>query len=300
MLNKPEPPKKNVVTTPEKQVEEPVEPEKQKEEEVKDKEGEKDTKVYVPPPPYKPPIPFPQRLKKTKLYNQYKKFVKVIEKLHVEIPFTEAITQIPSYAKFLKDILTNKRRLNDPKLLECNSIAENKLAKKEKYPRSFSIPYVLGNHVIDKALLDLGANVSLMPLSVCNRLNLGEMQPTRMSLQLADRSVKHPMGILEDIPVRIGQLYIPTYFVVMDIKEDEKFPILLGRPFLSIVGAIIDVKKGKMTFEVGDEKVEFILSKFLKAPAIDDSCYVIDIIDKCIRELDQEDPLKQLNYLRLP
>ncbi|XP_050895594.1 uncharacterized protein LOC127102238 [Lathyrus oleraceus] len=120
-LNKQEPPKKNVVTTPEKQVEEPVEPEKQKEEEVKDKEGEKDTKVYILPPPYKPPIPFPQRLKQTKLDNQYKKFVKVIEKLHVEIPFTEAITQIPSYTKFLKDILTNKRRLDDPKSLECNS-----------------------------------------------------------------------------------------------------------------------------------------------------------------------------------
>lgn len=96
------------MTTPEKQVEEPIEPEKQKEEEVKDKEGEKDTKVYVPPLPYKPPISFLQRLKQTKLDNQYKFFVKVIEKLHVEIPFTKAITQIPSYAKFLKDILTNK------------------------------------------------------------------------------------------------------------------------------------------------------------------------------------------------
>ncbi|XP_050919816.1 uncharacterized protein LOC127137392 [Lathyrus oleraceus] len=228
-LNKPETPlpKKNVVTTPEKQVEELVEPEKQKEEEVKDKEGEKDTKSYVPPPPYKPPIPFPQRLKQTKLDNQYKKFVKVIEKLHVEIPFTEAITQIPSYAKFLKDVLTNKRRLNDHKPLECNSIAENKLAKKEKDPQSFSIPCVLGNHVIDKSLLVLGASVSLMPLAVCNRLNLGEMQLTRMSLQLADRSVKYPIGILEDITVRIDQLYIPIDFVVMDIKEDDKIPILL-------------------------------------------------------------------------
>ena len=76
-----------------------------------------------------------------------------------------------------------------------------------------------------------------------------------MSLQLADRSVKYPIGILEDIPVKIGQLYIPTDFVVMDIKEDEEIPILLGRPFLSTAGAIIDVKKGKLTFEVGDEKI---------------------------------------------
>ncbi|XP_050920323.1 uncharacterized protein LOC127137961 [Lathyrus oleraceus] len=156
-------------------------------------------------------------------------------------------------------------RLGDPKPLECNSIAENRLAKKEKDPKSFSIPCVLGNHVIGKALLDLGASVSLMPLAVCNRLNLGETQTTRMSLQLADRFVKYPIGILEDIPVRLSQLYIPTDFVVMDIKEDEEIPILLDRPFLSMAEAIIYVKRRKMNFEVGDEKVEFILSKFLMA-----------------------------------
>ncbi|XP_050896450.1 UBA domain-containing protein Mud1-like [Lathyrus oleraceus] len=228
------------------------------------------------------------------------KYHQVIEKLHVKIPFTEAITQIPSYAKFLKDILTNKRRLDDPKPLECNFIAENKLSKKEKDPRSFSIPCILGNHVIDKAFLDLGASVSLIPLEVCRRLNLGESQPTKVSLQLVGRSVKYPLGILEDIPVRIGKLYIPTDFVVMDIKEDNEIPILLGRPFLSTTGAIIDVKRGKLTFEVGDEKIEFILSKFLMAPVIEDSCYSINIIDECIRELDQEGPPETIKFPSTP
>ncbi|XP_050915766.1 uncharacterized protein LOC127130846 [Lathyrus oleraceus] len=241
--------KKNVVS-----IDEVEEAEKQKDQKVKDKGEDKD-KVYVPPSPYKPPTPYPQRLKHTKIDNQYKKFIKVIEKLHIEIPFTEAITQIPSYAKFLKDILTNKCRLDDPKPLECNSIAENKLYKKEKDPGSFSIPCILGNHVIDKAFLDLGASVILMPLAVCRRLNLGELQPTKMSLQSADRSVKYAVGILEDIPVRIRQLYIPTDFVVMDIKEEDEIPILLGRPFLSTTGAILDVKRGKLTFEVGDKKI---------------------------------------------
>ncbi|XP_050895659.1 uncharacterized protein LOC127102322 [Lathyrus oleraceus] len=143
---------------------------------------------------------------------------KVIKKLRVEITFTEAINQILSYAKFLKNILTNKHRLDDPKPLECNSIAENKLAKKEKDPESFSIPCILGNRVIDKAFLDLRASVSLKPLAVCRRLNLGELQPTKMSLQLADKYVKYPIGILEYIPIRTGQLYIPTDFMVMDIK----------------------------------------------------------------------------------
>lgn len=114
------------------------------------------------------------------------------------------------------------------------------------------------------------------------------MQPTRMSLQLVDRLVKYPIGVLEDIPVRIVQLYIPTDIIVMDIKEDDKIHILLGRPFLSTVGAIIDVQRGKITFEVGDEKLEFILSKFIMAPAIDDSYCAINFIDKCIRELNQD------------
>ncbi|XP_058775072.1 uncharacterized protein LOC131649322 [Vicia villosa] len=183
-MSAPEKTVENVVPTD--QVEKPEESTKQPNQEVETKD-----KSYTPPPPYKPHIPYPQRLKKTKMESQYQKFIKVIEKLHVEIPFTEAITQMPSYAKFLKDILSNKRRLDDPKPLECHSISENKLAKKDKDP------------------------------GICKRLNLGELQPTKMSLQLADRSVKYPIGILEDIPVKIGQLYIPIDFIVMDIKEDE-------------------------------------------------------------------------------
>ena len=115
-----------------------------------------------------------------------------------------------------------------------------------------------------------------------------------MSLQLAYRSVKYPIDILEDVPVRIGKLYISTEFVVMDIKEDDDIPIFLGRPFLSTAGAIIDVKSGKLTFEVGDENIEFILSKFLMAPVIGDACYSIDIIDECVRELDQEEPTETI------
>ncbi|XP_058733358.1 uncharacterized protein LOC131604966 [Vicia villosa] len=128
-----------------------------------------------------------------------------------------------------------------------------------------------------------------MPLAVCKRLNLGELQPTKMSLQLADRSVEYLIGILEDIPVKIGTLYIPNDSIVMDIKEDEEIPILLGRPFLSSAGAILDVKKGKLTFEVGDENIEFIISKFLMAPVIGDACYAINIIDECINELERDE-----------
>ncbi|PNX61201.1 hypothetical protein L195_g060552, partial [Trifolium pratense] len=99
---------------------------------------------YVPPPPYKPPIPYPQRLVKPKNPGQFEKFIEMLKKLHIDIPFIEAITQIPSYAKFLKEILSNKRKLEDTGIVECNAINENKLAPKLEDPGNFSIPCVVG------------------------------------------------------------------------------------------------------------------------------------------------------------
>ncbi|XP_050918659.1 uncharacterized protein LOC127136105 [Lathyrus oleraceus] len=171
---------------------------------------------------------------------------------------------MPLYAKLLKEILSNKKKLEDNETVtltaECIAIIQNNMHHKLKDPNSFSIPCIIGNFVIDKALCDLGASVSLMPLSICERLKLGEVRPTRMSLQLTDHSVKFLVGMLENVLVRIGQFYIPIDFIIMDINEDSNIHIILERSFFATVGAIIDVKKGKLTFEVGEEKVKFILS----------------------------------------
>ena len=105
-----------------------------------------------------------------------------------------------------------------------------------------------------------------------------------MTLQLADRSVKYPAGIVEDIPVKVGEIYVPADFVVMEMEEDSQVPILLGRPFLATAGAIIDVKHGKLAFNVGKETVEFDLVKLMKNPSIKDSCCMVDIIDSCLEE----------------
>jgi len=102
-------------------------------------------------------------------------------------------------------------------------------------------------------MCDLGASVSLMSLSLYERVGIGELKPTRMTLQLADRSVMYPAGIIEDVPVKVGEIYIPADFVVMEIEEDNQVPILLGRPFLATAGAIIDVKHGKLAFNVGKD-----------------------------------------------
>jgi len=140
---------------------------------------------------------------------------------------------------------------------ECSAIIQNKLPPKLKDPWSFSIPCFIGSENIEKAMRDLGASVSLMSFSLCERMGIGELKPTRMTLQLAYHSVKYPAGIIEDIPVKVGGIYIPTGFVVMEMEEDFQVPILLGRPFLATAGLIIDVKHGKLASNVGAEKVEF-------------------------------------------
>ncbi|XP_010552537.1 PREDICTED: uncharacterized protein LOC104822877 [Tarenaya hassleriana] len=96
------------------------------------------------------------------------------------------------------------------------------LPLKQSDPGSFSIPCKLGNVSIDRAFCDLGADVSLLPLSIFKKLNVDELKPTRMTLQLADRSIKCPAGILEDAPLKVGNFYIPVDFVVLDMDEDSK------------------------------------------------------------------------------
>jgi hypothetical protein len=161
----------------------------------------------VPPPPYKPPISYPQRLIKSKSVGQFKKIVELLKQLNIIILFTEVITQMPSYAKFLKEILSNKKKIEDNETVtltaECSAIIQNNMPLKLKDPGSFSIPCVIGKFVIDKALCDLGASISLMPLSICERLKMGELRPTRMPVQLADRSIKFLVGMLENVLVRI-------------------------------------------------------------------------------------------------
>ncbi|XP_017972503.1 PREDICTED: uncharacterized protein LOC108661129 [Theobroma cacao] len=121
-----------------------------------------------------PPPPFPQRLQKQKLDKHFQKFLKVFKKLHMNISFAEALEQMPSYVKFLKNILTKKRKLEDFKIItlteECNAIIQNKLSLKLKDLRSFSILCSIGNFNFSKALCDLGAGVSIMPLFITRRI----------------------------------------------------------------------------------------------------------------------------------
>ncbi|XP_021739812.1 uncharacterized protein LOC110706226 [Chenopodium quinoa] len=233
--------------------------------------------------PYVPKVPFPQRLAQAKLEKKYDKFLDILKKLHINISFLDAISEMPSYAKFLKDMLSNKKKLENNAtvalMAECSAILQNTLPKKLEDPVSYSIPVKLGDIEINRALCDLGASVSLMPLSICKNLQMDEFKPTRISLQLADRSVKFPLGVLEDVPLRVGKFFIPCDFVVMEMEEDAHVPIILSRPFLAIAGAIIDMKNGKITFEVGDEKMEYSLLNAMGTPSMGETVCQVDVLD---------------------
>ncbi len=112
---------------------------------------------------------------------------------------------------------------------------------------------------IDKALCDLGASVSMMPLSICQKLNVGKLKPTIISLHLVDRSVKYSIGIPENVPIKVGKFFISVDFVFLEMKEDVGILIILVRPFLVTGTVIIDVKNSWLTLKVGEEKVEFNL-----------------------------------------
>jgi len=100
------------------------------------------------------------------------------------------------------------------------------------------------NLYVGKALLDLGASINLIPLSMLKRIGEVDIRPTRMTLQLADRSIKHPYGVVEDLLVKVDKFLFPIDFVVMDIEEDVDVPLILGRPFMKTAKVIIDVDKG--------------------------------------------------------
>ena len=152
---------------------------------------------------------------------------------------------MPNYAKFLKEIQNKKRRIAEEGIVNltatCSTIIQQKLPTKMKDLGSFTIPCSIGKYEFKKAFCDSGASINLMPLSVVQKLSLGELTSTTITLQMADRSMAQPEGVLEDVLVKVGEFIFPVDFVIMKMEEDTQVPLLLGRPFLATRAALIDV-----------------------------------------------------------
>ncbi|RVW72589.1 hypothetical protein CK203_060058 [Vitis vinifera] len=190
--------------------------------------------------------------------------LEVLRQVKVNIPLLDMIKQVPTYAKFLKDLCTVKRGLHVTKNAflteQVSSIIQSKSPVKYKDPGCPTISVNIGGTHVEKALLDLGASVNLLPYSVYKQLGLGGLKPTTLTLSLADRSVKIARGVIEDVLVQVDKFYYPVDFVVLDtdptVKEANYVPIILGRPFLATSNAIINCRNGVMQLTFGNMTLE--------------------------------------------
>ncbi|XP_027335274.1 uncharacterized protein LOC113849518 [Abrus precatorius] len=206
-----------------------------------------------------------------------------MKKLQINIPFTEAMEEMPTYARLMKDLFTKKRRILEEETVEleagCNAIIQKSLPQKSRDLGSFTLPVTIGNLSMGKTLIDLGASINLIPLSMLKKIRDVEVRPTRMTLKLTDRSVKLPHGIVEDMIVKVDKFMFPVDFVVMDIEEDVEVPLILGRPFIKIARVIIDMDDGKLKVRVQDNEVIFNVFEAMKFLKGTKECFRVDVLD---------------------
>ncbi|XP_016195513.1 uncharacterized protein LOC107636525 [Arachis ipaensis] len=166
---------------------------------------------------------------------------------------------MPLYVKFLKELINKKRSWDEKETViltqECSAMIQKGLPPKLKEPGSFFLSCIIGNLSIVKDLCDLGSSINLMPLSIMKRLSIEEVKPTRMSLQLPDRSIIKPNGVVENLLVKVEKFIFPVDFVILDLDEEGNDSIMLRRPFLATARTIIDVEKGEMILRAHDEQI---------------------------------------------
>ncbi|KAL4303300.1 hypothetical protein GQ457_10G013090 [Hibiscus cannabinus] len=211
------------------------------------------------PKEIRPPPPFPQRLKKQKQDYQFKKFLDILKQVHINLPLVEALQQMPSYAKFLKDMVTRKKQIEEFETTVATetslALMHNKVPAKKTDPGSFTIECFIGHNYPTKALCDPGSSINLMPKSVFQKLGIGEAKPTTVMLQLADHSYVQPEGNIEDILVQVDKFIFPADFLILDCEATIDAPIILGRPFLATGRVLFDFGNEELIFRVDDQQV---------------------------------------------
>src|SRR3954464_14412704 len=221
-------------------------------------------------------LPFPGRLKKQTDDIHYRKFLEMFRGLHINIPFADVLEQMPRYAKYLKEMITKKRKWAEHETVmlteESSALLRKKLPPKLSDPGSFSISCMIGSLKFENALCDLGASVNILPYSLFKKLNIGEVKPTKISLQLADRSIIYPRGI---VLIKVDKFIFPIDLIVLDMEEDKSIPLILGRPFLATTRAVIDVGEGKLILKLGDDQIEFNFCNNMKYPPEVENCMMI-------------------------
>ncbi|KAG7556885.1 Retrotransposon gag domain [Arabidopsis suecica] len=267
---------------------------------IKEPVVDKSKKKAFIPPPYKPKIPFPGRFKQDIIEKYRAMFAKHIKELEARMPLIDAYKLIPDSHKFFKDMVMERIKEVQGMAMEsheCSEIIQTKIIpKKLGDPGSFTLPCSLGTLAFSNCLCDLGAFKSLMPLSVAKRLGFSKYKPCNISLILADESIRFPHGLLEDLPIKIGNAEIPTDFIVLEMDE-PKDPLILGRPFLATAGAVIDVKNGKIDLNLGNDfTMKFDINDATRKPTIEGQTFVVKVMDcladEQLEEVAEEDHQK--------
>nr|GEU67679.1 hypothetical protein [Tanacetum cinerariifolium] len=220
------------------------------EDEVKEvkKEAEplpkKPTQTDIPPlKAYKPKIPYPQCLNKEKIEARYARFLDLIKEVRINVPLVDVMESMPNYGKFLKDLVSNK------------------------------IEYL--------ALADLGASINLMPYSLYAALYGTTLKPKRMSILLANHTYQYPMGVAENMLIQFGKFVFPIDFIILQMEEDDRVPLILGRPFLHTADSIIRVKNKELDLGIEEDRATFHIDKAMQHSHVnDDTCFRMDIINE--------------------
>ncbi|XP_059666139.1 uncharacterized protein LOC132311969 [Cornus florida] len=243
---------------------------------------------------FEPKAPFPGALKGSisieKQKTKTNEIIDVFRQVKINLPLLYAIKQIPTYAKFLKDLCTQKRKNKSQALRrmilteQVSSILQHNTLPKFKDPGSPTTSCIIGDHVINRALLDLGASVNRLPYSVYVKLGLGDLKSTSVVLQLASRSIKKPRGIIEDVLIKIDKFFFPVDFVVIDtepiLNPKNQIPVILGLPFLVTANANINCRTGIMKISFGHMKVK--LNIFNPTSNSMDKHEEVCVVEKCL------------------
>jgi hypothetical protein len=193
---------------------------------------------------------------------------------------------------------------------QVSAILQNNNALKYKDPGCPIISCFIGEHKIEKALLDLGASVNLLPYSVFQSLNLGELKPTSVTFLLVDRYVKVPRGIVDDVLVQVDKFIYPMDFIVLDTQHVEVcnlIPVILGRPFLATSNTLINCRNGVMKLSFGNMTLKMNIFNIYKQPEDDNDLQEVNFMEKLVHdqfqttssetEIDESDDL-QMVYFR--
>ncbi|GJS05810.1 reverse transcriptase domain-containing protein [Tanacetum coccineum] len=231
------------------------------------------------------------------------KIFQIFQDLRFDISFADALLLMPRFAPTIKNLLMNKEKLFElakiPLNENCSAMLLKKLPEKLGDPGKFLIPCDFPGMDVCHALADLGASINLMPLSIWKKLSLPELTPTRMTLELADRSITRPKGLAEDVFVKVGKFHFPTDFVVVDFEADPRVPLILGRSFLRTGRALIDVYEGELILRDGDEQLIFHVDSTSKLPQkhVNESINMINFINvTCEDSFEEELKLKKSNH----